>query len=186
MTLVLANVLETGAVLAADRRISFGTIGGPYQRGDANKLFIVRGCAVASFGTSPPGTDIPTLIRSANGAAPATPEVLAESLYERVQSLPERGEFGLLVLGASGNGYSLFEVSSTSGTYPAPLQAGVLHSRGVAISAELPSPQSLGELRGQFLAIFRQTALQCSDVGPPFETATFTCGSPLVVERSDA
>jgi hypothetical protein len=184
LTLVLAIALNDCAVLAADRRIAFGPVGGPYQQAEADKLFNVRGCAVAAFGSSPAGIDVPSLVRSTNSTVPASPKQLAELLCERVQLLSERGTFGLLVLGECGSGFELYEVVSVTAS-TTQLQSGVLHARGVTHCAVLPSASCISELRERFLTLFRQAAMQFSSVGPPFEFATFARGSSAALERSD-
>jgi hypothetical protein len=113
MTLVLAEQFGEYAVLAADRRVHVGPPNGPFVPDTADKLFLVGGCAVASFGSSPQGVDIPALIRSF-GYKPWEPRALAQALYTHMASMPDPGAFGLLVLGVNGQQLELFEVELTN------------------------------------------------------------------------
>ncbi|MBI3902983.1 MAG: hypothetical protein HY306_08620 [Nitrosomonadales bacterium] len=187
MTLILATILSSGAILAADRRISFGPPGGPFEQGDADKLFSIRSCAVASFGGSPPNTDVPKFIRSHDSPLPAAPPEIAQSLYESIRALPDPGNFGLLVLGVLNGNPHLCEIDSRHGVSSPDVAIGTLVSRGVDVQFSGQSDvQDLVELRRQFRSIFQQVAEQSQDVGPPFDFATLRHGSQIAFVRSDA
>lgn len=178
---------QTGVVLAADRRIAHGPVGGPFKHGESDKLFAVRSCAVASFGSGPLNTDVPQMIRSLDHPCPATAASLASSLYARVSSLRDPGDFGMLVLGIADGAAHLCEVHSRTGITTVELRAGHTVSRGVALQVPLISaPETSAALREWLLSVFRQVARQNSAVGPPYEFATLTPGAHLDIMRSDA
>src|SRR5271154_4674093 len=109
MTLVLAGTVTNTAVVAADRRISFGPLSGPFSQGEGDKLIEVGECVVASWGSSPPNVDVPALLREFS-AMPRTPRDLADALNARVSALPDSGAFGLLIVGTAAGQIELWEV----------------------------------------------------------------------------
>ncbi|MFN0155891.1 MAG: hypothetical protein ACKVUT_16085 [Gaiella sp.] len=187
MTLILAAVSRSRAVLAADRRIAWGPTGGPYQHAEADKLFSVRGCAVASFGSSPPNTDVPQLIRALDSSCTVEATCLASTLHARVSSLPDPGDFGMLVLGMSAGQASLCEIQSKGGVTAHELTPGALLSRGVAVPLpQLSLPEEEVALRERLLRVFRQAAQQTDSVGPPYEFAFLSPDAAISISRSDA
>lgn len=187
MTLILASILESGAVLAADSRIAHGPSGEPNQRDVADKLFPVRSCAVASFGTSPANTNIPELILSFDKGPPATPMQLANDIYEKISSLSDQGDFGMLVLGMAEGKPSLCEVKSKQGVVALNIEEGAPLSRGVAMSfGNVHFEGSMAELQAQFLSVFRQATQQNDAVGPPYDFATLSLDGSLNISSNDS
>jgi hypothetical protein len=169
MTLILATVINNSAILAADRRTHTIENGGEGQPSDGDKLFRVAGCAVASYGESPPNFNIPDFIRTFEQAE-LSPQRLAETIYNRILTLEHCGNFGLLIIGYGANDIEIWEVLSQTGFNQVNLESGQLCQCGqTATFQEEPIFTDLVAAHEEFLSIFRQVASQTQNVGAPYE-----------------
>jgi hypothetical protein len=168
LTLILATVVNQTAILAADRRIhdEFSI------PSEDDKLFIVSGCALATYGSNPPGVYIPEFIRSFERDQLTAPKMLAETIYNEILMLPDYGSFGVVIIGINENIIEIWEVLSQGGVNQVNLELGQLCQRGQPVQMqEQPVFASLDIAHREILSIFRQVASQTPYVGPPYEFA---------------
>ena len=183
MTLLQVALLDDRAVLAADSRIRTGPVEGPHQLGTGNKLFEIGGCAVASFNCNPPGLSVPDLIRSFD-CAQSEPGSLAIRVATKINELPDRGNFGLLICGIGAGDPELWEIESKSARLlRRSVEFGRISTRGTHVAGLDGVPPILDPelLQSQMLSIFRQAADQYDGVGPPYEIATIRRSQPVAV-----
>jgi hypothetical protein len=178
VTLVLAWMTATHAILGADRVILSGPVGGPFVRGDADKIFLTAGCVVASFGTSPPDLHVSTLVLAENDAV-APPSALAHRLKRRIDALSKTGAFGLLVLGNGRESCELWELGSDRNPVKLNAVPGAIISRGQPIDlAPAPCSENPDAAIGLMISIFLQAERQNVQVGHPFDFGTIAWPRP--------
>jgi hypothetical protein len=149
-------------------------------------MFHIAGCAVASFGCSPPGLDVQALVRAEQANA-HPPSVIAARLKQRIDTLPDRGSFGLLVLGNGPERCELWELGSDSIATRHDETGGQLLSRGQPIDlSNLPPPNSLGAATYQMISVFRQAEQQNPFIGRPFDFSMLVWPWPPEAVRRDA
>lgn len=186
MTLVLVGSIDSETCLAADRRVFSGPPGGPYTPGEDDKLFLIGSCSVASFGNSPLDMHVPTFI-NAFPKIERSPKDLATAIYQAICALPDRGDFGLLVLGSGAQTLELWEVQSKIGIASIELNPGTIFCRARNRSpAPIPPNSSREILVGQMHSVFREVAQDDEGVGPPYEFSVLQFGKPPIYARGEA
>ena len=190
MTLLQVALLDDLAVLAADTRTKVGPPGGPFRPETAKKLFDIRGCAVASFGSNPSRVDVAGgFIPSFAGDTREPPEILATHFAAGIARLQDRGDFGLLICGVGSEGcLELWEVASQRcSLWRCLLQVGRISTRATDVAGLDVFPPILDPhlLQEQMLSIFRQAAAQCDAFGPPYEIATIWRDHRVEIEGFD-
>ncbi len=189
MTLILAAIVEDAVIVAADTKVKRGsTLAGPFTYGNDEKLFVVRGCAVASFGFNNLETipHFPTWMKTISGEAVA-PEVLSSDLYQRLageQSLNAR----LLVGGIGSSGPELWEVNphgvndSIRRLPPRPGKEASVRGVCVAtVEADGTDVQAILAWMKEKFTLIVAAPEYAESVGPPFQYIEVRALQPAIV-----
>ena len=153
---------------------------------DGDKLFLVAGCALASYGESPPNFNIPEFIHSFQ-QDPISPEILAKSIYNEILTLEHCGSFGLVIIGNCANNIEIWEVLSQSGVSQVNPELGQLCQRGLEVQIqEQHTFTDLDIAHREMLSIFHQAQKQTPNVGPPYEFAEIRDSKAFEITRHES
>jgi hypothetical protein len=191
MTLILAGIVDDAVIVATDTKVGWASspTGPVTSHGNDEKLFIVRGCAVASFGSNNPETipHFPAVMHEISGDV-VGPETLSSDLYKLLAnraSLSAR----LVVGGIGTNGPELWEVNPEGVDTPTrrllPKPGKEASVRGVqwgTCEADSQTTESLlAWMKGRLAEI--AAAPQYADmVGPPFKYVELRAGQAATIK----